>query len=154
MRNILKRLTAVLLLIGLSVSFIVPATFAENGEGAAAESITYDFKLYHNEGLQADSNTTVPYNSAIGKYTNFSGGSKYNGSSRIYSWFFQSYGTKVNWGIEAVDGSITGALAPPDRAEPTKAFSPVDLTLITSILAFPVTPEEKGKWRSISASWI
>ncbi len=100
MKTAAKRLMAVLLLIGLAVSFVVPATYAENGEENVPQAVTYDFKLYNNEALIADSTAETISGKNIYAYS-----TKYNGTSRIYEWLVSNYGTDaVNWGIEGAIG--------------------------------------------------
>ncbi len=95
MKSIMKRLTAALLLLCTLISFAVPATFAENGEG----TITYDFKLYNNQALIADSNAGTISGVNFNPYSQ-----KYNGTNRVYEWLFQNYGAAINWGIEDAVG--------------------------------------------------
>ena len=95
MKSIMKRLTAALLLLCTLISFAVPATFAEDGEG----TITYDFKLYNNQALIADSNAGTISGVNFNPYSQ-----KYNGTNRVYEWLFQNYGAAINWGIEDAIG--------------------------------------------------
>lgn len=95
----MKRLTAVLLLVSLLASFVVPAGFADN---AQRENITYDFRLYANEALIA-----VEKNGAIStKNTTFN--TAYDGTNRVYNWVVDNYST-LGWGFENAVGTNAAA---------------------------------------------
>ena len=97
--NITKRLLASLLLVCMLVSYVVPATFAENDQNTP---IVYDFRLYANAALLA-----VETNGAIStKNTTFN--TAYDGTNRVYNWVVANYGT-LGWGYENANGTNSTA---------------------------------------------
>ena len=78
-----------------------PAT--ESTVPSAPFTQTYDFELYNNTGLAADS--TVTYAEKFNIYSK-----KYNGSDAVYTWFYGSDGAyatgKINWRPEASNGKL------------------------------------------------
>ena len=94
----MKRLISLLLLAGLLVSMIVPATFAET----APEVITYDFEMYNNAALIADSTAAIS-GANFNPYSCY-----YNGSKRLYTWFHGANAAfkkgTVNWQMESSNG--------------------------------------------------
>ncbi len=119
MKDTIKRLTALLLLACLLVSFVVPATFAENDP---AGGITYDFKLYNNpdylsyfrtqSGLAADA--------AVSAHNMYSG-------IRPYKWFAEAFPSVVNWAIEATNGQTPNNVAKDFYVDTTNNKMQVDL---------------------------
>ena len=98
MRNISKRLTALLLLLCLLATFVVPATFAED----QPETVTYNFKLYENSSymdyIAALVGATVGGHNLY-KYT--VGSASANG----YKWFLGDFTQKINWAPEGSDSA-------------------------------------------------
>ena len=89
MRNTFKRLTAVLLLVCTLMSFVVPATFADAGNG---DTVVYDFELYNNSAFEG----TV--DGAYEKYTKPSVKTAVDGA----------YPDTINWKFE----DMTSGLVP------------------------------------------
>ena len=96
-----KRFVAILLLVGMLCSFAVPVTFANAGTDGV---IIYDFQLYENPVFRADA-TDYLVDAATGRIVaNFDANGKYAGITRVCTWFYNNYGTKINWGIETSGG--------------------------------------------------
>ncbi len=102
MKKNFTRLMAALMLVCMLLSMVVPATFAE--DPAQPETLEYNFQLYGNTDFQADA-TDYSVDAATGRIAaNFDANGKYDGSTRVYTWFYNNYGTKINWGIETSSG--------------------------------------------------
>lgn len=69
------------------------------------ESVVYDFELYKNTNFQSDA-TAYSVDATTGRIlADFQAHRAYDGTNTIASWFFDNYGTKINWGIESGKGS-------------------------------------------------
>ena len=99
MKKTFTRLMAILLLVSLLSSFVVPATFADTEK---PDVLQYNFALYENPAFAADS-VADTLTSDLNFYSH-----TYNGSKKIYTWMFDNYGTNINWGPEASKGNNTG----------------------------------------------
>ncbi len=110
MKKNFTRLTAVMLLVCILLSFVVPATYAEN----SAEEIVYDFQLYKNAAFIADCTTLEKNQDSTQITANFQAHRYYDGASAtagthtVASWFYDNYPSDVNWGVETSNGANAG----------------------------------------------
>ncbi len=71
----------------------------------SADSIVYDFELYKNTVFQSDA-TAYSVDTETGRIkSDFQAHRAYDGTNTVASWFYDNYGTKINWGIENSKGN-------------------------------------------------
>ncbi len=104
MKNGMKRLTAIMLLVCLLSSFVVPATFADTTEG---NEIVYDLEVYNNDRYKPMIGTRSTYTLSRTAEGALSG--IYTKGQSSMSILAADYPAVLNWKIEGFDSSMTEA---------------------------------------------